>query len=211
MDWFNENVLARGARLLGVGLWKGGDEAVIDGAMVNGSARGGGLDRRRGALVPDRLHLPLRLRDDRGRVRADDVISSAGRCWSSGSNDKAGEEQKWDCLSLAIWTPIFFGVVLLALGRDDQARAVRWLALIGAIVSLLVTLPLYAGFDTGTSAMQFVEKAPLDRPLQRQLPPRHRRHLVLVRAAHRLHQPGGGHLGLGSRSPNASTSTWARS
>jgi len=40
MDWFNEHVLARGARLLGVGLWKGGDEAVIDGAMVNGSARG---------------------------------------------------------------------------------------------------------------------------------------------------------------------------
>jgi NADH-quinone oxidoreductase subunit L len=40
MDWFNENVLARGARLLGVGLWKGGDEAVIDGAVVNGSARG---------------------------------------------------------------------------------------------------------------------------------------------------------------------------
>jgi NADH-quinone oxidoreductase subunit L len=40
MDWFNENVLARGARLLGVGLWKGGDQAVIDGALVNGSARG---------------------------------------------------------------------------------------------------------------------------------------------------------------------------
>jgi NADH-quinone oxidoreductase subunit L len=40
MDWFNENVIARGARLLGMGLWKGGDEAVIDGAMVNGSARG---------------------------------------------------------------------------------------------------------------------------------------------------------------------------
>jgi NADH-quinone oxidoreductase subunit L len=39
-DWFNENVIARGARALGVGLWKGGDEAVIDGALVNGSARG---------------------------------------------------------------------------------------------------------------------------------------------------------------------------
>ena len=62
-------------------------------------------------------------------------------------------------LSLAIWTPIFFGVVLLALGRDDQARSVRWLALIGSVVSLLVTLPLYAGFDAGSSAMQFVEKA----------------------------------------------------
>ena len=60
-------------------------------------------------------------------------------------------------LSLAIWTPIFFGVVLLALGRDDQARSVRWFALIGAVVSFLVTLPLYEGFKLGTSAMQFVE------------------------------------------------------
>jgi NADH-quinone oxidoreductase subunit M len=63
-------------------------------------------------------------------------------------------------LSLAIWTPIFLGVVLLALGRDDQARVVRWFALVGAIVSLLLTLPLYAGFDASTAAMQFVEKAP---------------------------------------------------
>ncbi|MDP3702532.1 MAG: NADH-quinone oxidoreductase subunit L [Hylemonella sp.] len=37
LDWFNENVLARGARLLGLGLWKGGDQAVIDGTLVNGS------------------------------------------------------------------------------------------------------------------------------------------------------------------------------
>ena len=62
-------------------------------------------------------------------------------------------------LSLAIWTPIAFGVILLALGRDEQARAVRWLALIGAVVSFLVTLPLLQGFDNSTAAMQFVEKA----------------------------------------------------
>jgi len=37
MDWINENILARGARALGTGLWKGGDEAVIDGVLVNGS------------------------------------------------------------------------------------------------------------------------------------------------------------------------------
>ena len=37
MDWINENILARGARMLGMGLWKGGDEAVIDGGIVNGS------------------------------------------------------------------------------------------------------------------------------------------------------------------------------
>ena len=61
-------------------------------------------------------------------------------------------------LSLAIWTPIIFGVVLLALGRDEQARSVRWIALMGAVVSFLVTLPLYDGFKLGTSAMQFVEK-----------------------------------------------------
>ncbi|MFM8589550.1 MAG: NADH-quinone oxidoreductase subunit L [Limnohabitans sp.] len=37
VDWINENILARGARLLGVGLWKGGDRALIDGLLVNGS------------------------------------------------------------------------------------------------------------------------------------------------------------------------------
>ena len=37
MDWINENILARGARALGTGLWKGGDRALIDGAVVNGS------------------------------------------------------------------------------------------------------------------------------------------------------------------------------
>ena len=37
LDWFNENVLARGTRALGMGLWKGGDQKLIDGALVNGS------------------------------------------------------------------------------------------------------------------------------------------------------------------------------
>ncbi|KRD26913.1 MULTISPECIES: NADH-quinone oxidoreductase subunit M [Acidovorax] len=62
-------------------------------------------------------------------------------------------------LSLAIWTPIAFGVLLLAIGRDEHARAVRWLALVGAVIGFLVTLPLYDGFQLGTAAMQFVEKA----------------------------------------------------
>jgi len=37
LDWINENIIARGARALGVGLWKGGDQAIIDGTVVNGS------------------------------------------------------------------------------------------------------------------------------------------------------------------------------
>ena len=61
-------------------------------------------------------------------------------------------------LSLAIWTPIAFGVVLLALGRDDQPTVVRWVALIGSIISLLVTLPLYGQFNVASADMQFVEK-----------------------------------------------------
>src|SRR5690625_1625806 len=39
VDWFYEQVLARGVRCLGVGLWKGGDASFIDGLIVNGSAR----------------------------------------------------------------------------------------------------------------------------------------------------------------------------
>ena len=37
LDWINENFLARGARILGTGLWKVGDQAIIDGTVVNGS------------------------------------------------------------------------------------------------------------------------------------------------------------------------------
>ena len=40
MDWFNEFVVSRAARAVGMGLWKGGDEAVIDGAIVNGTWKG---------------------------------------------------------------------------------------------------------------------------------------------------------------------------
>ena len=60
-------------------------------------------------------------------------------------------------LSVAIWLPIAFGAVLLAFGRDSNLGATRWLALIGAVLSFLVTLPLISGFDPGTAAMQFQE------------------------------------------------------
>src|ERR1700740_2169588 len=63
-------------------------------------------------------------------------------------------------LSLAIFLPIACGALLLALGRDEQANAVRWMALAAAVASFLVTLPLITGFDTSTAAMQFVENQP---------------------------------------------------
>ncbi len=63
-------------------------------------------------------------------------------------------------LSLAIWVPIVAGLAVLATGADRNARQARIIALIGAVLGFVVTIPLVAGFDTGTSAMQFAEKAP---------------------------------------------------
>ncbi|TXD92010.1 NADH-quinone oxidoreductase subunit M [Mitsuaria sp. TWR114] len=62
-------------------------------------------------------------------------------------------------LSLSIWLPIVCGGLLLALGRDNNTGAVRWMALVASVASFLVTLPLITGFDTSTAAMQFVENA----------------------------------------------------
>ena len=63
-------------------------------------------------------------------------------------------------LSLAIWVPILAGFLVLATGSDRNAPLARMLALAGAIVGLLVTIPLYTGFDLTTPAMQFVELMP---------------------------------------------------
>ena len=62
-------------------------------------------------------------------------------------------------LSLAIWLPIFGGVVVLSTGGDKNAALARRLSLIFAIAAFLLTIPLYTGFNTQTAAMQFVETA----------------------------------------------------
>ncbi len=61
-------------------------------------------------------------------------------------------------LSLSIWLPIAFGVLLLACGNDRYPNITRGIALIGAILSFAVTLLLLPDFNPSTSAMQFVEK-----------------------------------------------------
>jgi NADH-quinone oxidoreductase subunit M len=60
-------------------------------------------------------------------------------------------------LSLAIWVPIVAGLFVLALSRDRDATAARWLALVGAVAGFAVTIPLYTRFALGTAEMQFVE------------------------------------------------------
>src|SRR6266702_4485800 len=60
-------------------------------------------------------------------------------------------------LSLAIWVPIVAGLLVLAVNRDRDAAAARWLALVGAVAGFVVTIPLYLHFTLGTAEMQFVE------------------------------------------------------
>ncbi|MBR7971070.1 NADH-quinone oxidoreductase subunit M [Burkholderia cenocepacia] len=62
-------------------------------------------------------------------------------------------------LSTAIWLPIVFGLLVLAVGNDKNPGTARWVALIGALLGLAVTIPLVTGFDSSTAALQFVEKS----------------------------------------------------
>jgi NADH-quinone oxidoreductase subunit M len=63
----------------------------------------------------------------------------------------------WPILSMSIWLPILGGLAVL--GSGDKAPGVtRWLALCVAVLTFLITLPLWSGFDSSTAAMQFVEK-----------------------------------------------------
>jgi len=58
-------------------------------------------------------------------------------------------------LSLAIWIPILAGLAVFALGGDRRAGLQRWVALAGAILGFLVTIPLYTGFDIQNPGFQF--------------------------------------------------------
>jgi NADH-quinone oxidoreductase subunit M len=60
-------------------------------------------------------------------------------------------------ISVAIWLPIIFGILVLATGDDKNAPLARILALVGSVLGFLVTIPLYTGFVRDTSEMQFVE------------------------------------------------------
>ena len=61
-------------------------------------------------------------------------------------------------LSLLIWVPILGGFGLLTLG-NERASAARWGALIVALATFALSIPLYAGFSDVTAAMQFVEQS----------------------------------------------------
>ena len=63
-------------------------------------------------------------------------------------------------LSLTIWLPVIAGVLTLFLRADSQKNAARITALVGSVLGLIVSIPLWTGFDNGTAAMQFREYLP---------------------------------------------------
>ncbi len=74
------------------------------------------------------------------------------------ASEMASSTLPW--LTLSIFVPIFFGLLVLLIGRDDNPGPARVLSLVGSIISFLVTLPLYTGFNPRTADMQFVENTP---------------------------------------------------
>jgi len=66
----------------------------------------------------------------------------------------------WPLLSLTIWLPILGGLWVLFAGARAPANAARNDAFVIALVTFLLSIGLYTGFDASTSAMQFVERVP---------------------------------------------------
>ena len=63
-------------------------------------------------------------------------------------------------LSLAIWVPIVAGLAVLTTGSDRHAPVARVVALAGAVLGFLVTIPLYIGFQPSARGFQFIELKP---------------------------------------------------
>src|SRR3546814_13148577 len=74
------------------------------------------------------------------------------------ASDMASSTLPW--LTLSIFVPIVAGLIVLALGRDDRPAFTRKLALAGAVLGFLVTLPLFPGFNPATADMPFVANVP---------------------------------------------------
>ncbi|HHZ88290.1 MAG TPA: NADH-quinone oxidoreductase subunit M [Chromatiaceae bacterium] len=65
----------------------------------------------------------------------------------------------WPLLSLVVWTPIIGAMLVLAAGRPG-GDAPKHIALATSIVTFILSIPLWSGFDVATSQMQFVEQVP---------------------------------------------------
>jgi NADH-quinone oxidoreductase subunit M len=63
-------------------------------------------------------------------------------------------------LSLVIWVPVLFGLLVLTTGGDERAGLARWIALVGALAGFLLSIPLFTSFTELHGGMQFEEMRP---------------------------------------------------
>ncbi len=138
-DWFNENVLARGSALLGKVFWKVGDQTLIDGVAVNGSADTvgfvAGVVRRvqTGFLYSYAFWMVIGLAVMLGLV-PDPRLS---RIYNAHAGPSASV--------FSTWLPIAGGLLDAAVRRQATARRGarwRWIALATAVATFLSSLPL---------------------------------------------------------------------
>ena len=133
-DRFNDWFFAGGARAMGSFLSTVGDRTIIDGFFVNGTAR----------LVGWTASLVRHVQSGYVYHYAFTMILGVFALLTWWTRERA----MMPYLSLSIWVPIVAGLAVLAVGRDRDAAAARWIALAGAIAGLVVTLPLWMHFDT---------------------------------------------------------------
>ena len=144
-DEFNDWFFAGGARRLGNGLWLWGDKTVIDGIMVNGTAKligwFAGVARRvqTGYIYHYAFTMII------------GVFAMLTFFWLYLHRSDTGTITttmfQGYVISLAIWVPIAFGIAVLAIGNDKHAAPARWTALVGSILGLAVCVPLWTGFQ----------------------------------------------------------------
>ena len=60
-------------------------------------------------------------------------------------------------LSFTIWVPVLAGIAVLASADENNPNATRWSALLGGLVSFLVSIPLYTRFDFTDGGFQYQE------------------------------------------------------
>ncbi len=63
-------------------------------------------------------------------------------------------------LSLIIWLPIIAGAVLMFAGENLKSSTTKMIAMVVSLLTFVLSIPLYADFDSSTHAMQFVENIP---------------------------------------------------
>ncbi len=145
-------------------------------------------DRRRvrcSAADPVGLHVPVRVRDDPGRVHRPVLVGRAeGRLMLP-------------YLSLAIWVPIVAGLLVLVVNRDADAAAARWLRAGRRRRRVRRHDPAVRPFQARHRRDAVRRGGRVDSALQRQLSARHRRHFAAVRPAEQFHHRAGrlGRLG----------------